>query len=71
MYEMYTHAHPCDVKENGMHQTRAPSSFAPWSSSGVYLHMIEAFHDGTYYSAGLKTHAYTFVSEAVLTSLVI
>ena len=38
--------HPRDVKQNVIHQTRPPSSIAPWSSSGAHMPIVGAFGSG-------------------------
>ncbi|ROL52437.1 hypothetical protein DPX16_6121 [Anabarilius grahami] len=38
--------HPRDVKENIIHQTRPPSSIAPWSSSDAHVPTVGTFGGG-------------------------
>ncbi|ROI79356.1 Succinate--hydroxymethylglutarate CoA-transferase [Anabarilius grahami] len=38
--------HPRDVKENMIHQTRPPSSIAPWSSSDAHVPTVGSFGGG-------------------------
>ena len=39
-------SHPCDVKENVIHQTRPPSSIASWTSSDAHVPIVVAFGGG-------------------------
>lgn len=43
-----THApsHPRDVKQNVIHQTRPPSSIAPWSGSDAHMPIVGIFVGG-------------------------
>ena len=38
--DTHTPSHPCDVKENVIHQNRPPSSIAPWSSSNCHVPIV-------------------------------
>lgn len=54
----HTADHPRDMKENGIHQTRPPSSIPPWSSSAAHVPIVGAFgsRQGTDCSVAMQHH---------------